>query len=58
MVNANYRIFWDKNARDAGKSFMELRSVTTEVTESQLQYNLYEVLYAKLRDVYPNSVDE
>ena len=57
-MNANYRIFWDKGARDAGKSFIELRSVTAEVTESQLQLNLYEVLYAKLRNCYPNSKDE
>jgi hypothetical protein len=57
-VNANYRIFWDKAARDAGKSFMELRSVSAEVPESALTTNLYEVLYNELKKQYPNSVDE
>jgi hypothetical protein len=56
-VHANYRVFWDKAARDAGKAFLELRSVSTEVTESQLQHNLYEVLYAKLRESYVNCED-
>jgi hypothetical protein len=57
-VNANYRIFWDKAAKDAGKSFMELRSVSAQIPESQLQGNLYVALYAELKKQYPNSVDE
>ena len=57
-VNANYRVFWDKAARDGGKSFMELRSVSAEVPESALTSNLYEVLYGVLKTQYPNSVDE
>ena len=57
-VNANYRIFWDKAARDAGKSFMELRSVSALVSESDLTSNLYAVLYAELKKQYLNTQDE
>jgi hypothetical protein len=58
QVNANYRIFWDKAARDAGKSFMDLRSVSAQVPESQLSGNLYGMLYEELKKQFPNSADE
>ena len=58
QVNANYRIFWDKDAKDAGKSFMELRSVSTQIPESELESNLYSKLYDELKKQYANSVDE
>lgn len=58
MVNANYRVFWDKAAKDDGKSFIELRNVATFVSESELNGNLYAVLYEELKKQYPNSEDE
>ncbi len=57
-VHANYRIFWDKAAKDAGKSFLELRNVSAQVSEADLANNLYGVLYAELKKQYPNAVDE
>ena len=57
-VHANYRIFWDKAARDAGKSFLELRNISAQVSEADLANNLYGVLYAELKKQYPNAVDE
>jgi hypothetical protein len=56
-VNANYRVFWDKQARDTGKSFIELRSVSALVVESQLNTSLYDVLYTELKRQYPNSIE-
>jgi hypothetical protein len=58
IVRANYRIFWDKPARDAGKSFIELKTIETEIAESALSSSLYGVLYARLKEVYPGAVDE
>ena len=57
-IRANYRIFWDKEARDSGKGFIDLQSVSTTVLRSELSSNLYERLYAVLKETYPNSVDE
>ena len=57
-VNANSRIFWDKAAKDAGKPFIELRTVTATVSEADLSGNLYAILYAELKKQYPNSADE
>jgi len=58
IVRANYRIFWDKPARDAGKSFIELKTIETEIAENALSSSLYGVLYARLKEVYPGAVDE
>jgi hypothetical protein len=58
MVNANYRVFWDKDAKDAGKSFIELRNVSAAVTLAQLDSNLYGILYEELKKQYPNTVDD
>jgi len=57
-IRANYRIFWDKEARDSGKGFIDLQSVSTTVPRSQLSSSLYERLYDVLKETYPNSVDE
>ncbi len=57
QVRGNYRVFWDKYARDSGKSFMELKSVGVVISASELTGNLYAILYAKLKEQYPNSVD-
>ena len=57
-VRANYRVYWDKEARDSGKGFIDLQSVSTTVPRSQLSSSLYERLYDVLKQTYPNSVDE
>jgi len=57
-VRANYRIFWDQATREAGKSFIDLKSVNVVLTEEQLNSNIYEVLYAELKKIYPNTSDE
>jgi hypothetical protein len=57
-VRANYRVYWDKEARESGKGFIDLQSVSTTVPRSQLSSSLYERLYDVLKETYPNSVDE
>jgi hypothetical protein len=57
-VRANYRIFWDQDCRDAGKSFIDLKSVNVNITADQLQNNIYALLYDELKMVYPNTSDE
>lgn len=57
VINANYRIYWDAAAREAGKTFIDTRSVNTQIKESQLCSNLYELLYDLLRQQYPNSIN-
>ena len=56
-VRANYRVFWDKDARDAGKSFIELKSVSMTISSETLSENLYTCLYSELKKLYPNSSD-
>jgi hypothetical protein len=53
-IRANYRIYWDKAARDAGMSFIDLKSVSTTVPYDMLQSNMYECLYEVLKTIYPN----
>jgi len=57
-VRANYRIFWDQAAREAGKSFIDLKSVNATLTKEQLNSNIYEILYEELKKIYPNTSDE
>jgi hypothetical protein len=57
-VRANYRIFWDQATREAGKSFIDLKSVNVVLTAQQLDSNIYQVLYEELKKVYPNTSDE
>jgi len=54
-VNANYRIYWDQECREMGKSFIDLKSVSANLTAEQLNGNLYEALYDALKVVYPNT---
>lgn len=56
-VRANYRVFWDKDAKDAGKPFLEVNSVTVSLSEEELNNNLYTCLYNELKKKYVNSVD-
>jgi hypothetical protein len=57
-VRANYRIFWDQAAREAGKSFIDLKSVSITLTADQLNSNIYQLMYEELKKIYPNSSDE
>jgi len=57
-VRANYRVFWDQDCREAGKSFIDLKSINVTITADQLDTNIYSVLYAELKNVYPNTSDE
>jgi hypothetical protein len=57
-VRANYRIFWDQECREAGKSFIDLKSVSAMLTSEQLNSNIYAVLYEELKKIYPNTSDE
>ena len=57
-VRANYRIYWDKDCRNANKPFLDLQSVSTQLTAAQLETNLYGALYDALKSTYPNCTDE
>jgi hypothetical protein len=57
-VRANYRIFWDQAAREAGKSFIDLKSISATLTKEKLNSNIYEILYEELKKIYPNTSDE
>lgn len=57
-ARANYRIFWNQAAREAGKSFIDMKSVSVILTEEQLNSNIYELMYAELKKIYPNTSDE
>ena len=57
-VRANYRVYWDKDCRTANKPFLDLQSVSTQLTASQLETNLYGALYEALKVTYPNCSDE
>ena len=56
-VRANYRIYWDEECRNTGKSFIDLQSVNVTLTLAQLDSNLYGSLYNALKVVYPNASD-
>ena len=57
-VRANYRVYWDKDCRTANKPFLDLQSVSTQLTAAQLETNLYGALYEALKVTYPNCSDE
>ena len=57
-ARANYRIFWDQAAREAGKSFIDLKSVNVTLTVEQLNSNIYQLIYEELKKIYPNTSDE
>ena len=57
-ARANYRIFWDQAAREAGKSFIDLKSVNVTLTGDQLDSNIYQIMYEELKKIYPNTSDE
>ncbi len=57
-VRANYRVFWDQDCREAGKSFIDLKSVNVNITSDQLNSNIYTILYDELKKIYPNTSDE
>ena len=57
-ARANYRIFWDQASREAGKSFIDLKSVNVNLTAEQLNSNIYQLMYEELKKIYPNTSDE
>lgn len=57
-VRANYRVYWDKEARDSGKGFIDLQMVSTVIPLSQMSNNPYVILYDVLKSMYPNATDE
>jgi len=57
-ARANYRIFWDQAAREAGKSFIDLKSINVILTAEQLNSNIYQIMYEELKKIYPNTSDE
>jgi hypothetical protein len=57
-VNANYRIFWDQASREAGLTFIDLKSVNACVSKDMLTSNMYGCLYDALKQIYPNTADE
>jgi hypothetical protein len=57
-ARANYRIYWDQAAREAGKSFIDLKSVNVVITEEQLDSNIYQLMYNELKKIYTNTSDE
>lgn len=56
-VRANYRVYWDKQAKDSSKQFVELHSVSVSIPAEELNCNLFTCLYAELKKKYANSVD-
>jgi len=56
-VRANYRVYWDKQAKDAGKQFVELNSVSVSIPAEDLGSNLFACLYAEIKKKYVNSTD-
>ena len=57
-VRANYRVYWDKDCRNANKPFLDLQSVSTQLSAAHLETNLYGALYEALKVTYPNCSDE
>ena len=58
VINANYRIYWDKAAKNSGKNFMESRFISVILSEQQLNINPYVALYNRLKEIFPNVVDD
>ena len=56
-VRANYRIYWDEECRMMNKPFIDLQSISTQLTNAQLDSNLYGSLYAAIKLIYPNTSD-
>jgi hypothetical protein len=57
-ARANYRVFWDQAAREAGKTFIDLKSINVILTAEQLNSNIYQIMYEELKKIYPNTSDE
>lgn len=54
---ANYRIYWDETSRTTNKGFIDLKNITVDLEESELNDSLYTILYAKLKLTYPNTTN-
>lgn len=57
-VNSIASIFWDEQARFSGKSSLSVLLVAAKLVGNvQLDQNLYGVLYARLKEIFPNAYD-
>lgn len=54
-VNANYNIYWDKDTRFRGLPHIQQESIQASL--SNMNVNIYDQLYAVLKNTYPNSED-
>jgi hypothetical protein len=57
-ISSRYRVFWDKAARDAGKMFIDVGSLDVQIPDTDLNNNLYTILYNKLKTIFTNTTDE
>ena len=56
-INANYSIYWDKQARFSGKPYIQ-QGYVTATFEDPTPINVYEILYDVLKQsVFPNAFD-
>ena len=56
VATARYRIFWDQAARLAGRPAIDMGNATARLTD--LNQNIYTALYAEVKKVMPNAIDE
>lgn len=56
-VVSNYYVYVDKNARDTGKANVGLEGIVVHVTSEELNTNIYSIIYNKIKEKYPNSID-
>jgi hypothetical protein len=55
---AYYRVYWDKAARDAGKMHIDSGTLIVEIPDTDLNTNLYTILYNDLKTKFTNTTDE
>lgn len=58
VVTANYRIYWNKTARDANMQYIDSHSISVNIGETELNQSPYRILYSELTHKYPNSEDD
>lgn len=57
-ITSTYRVYWDKVCRESGKSPIDKQCISMEITPSELNENIYTVLYNELKKTYTNYTDE
>jgi hypothetical protein len=53
-----YRIFWDKDARLANKAHIDTATVIAKIPDTDLNNNLYTVLYNEIKTKFTNTIDD